>query len=161
MRLAREYPDQSTLTDLGLSKALILLGVPEDERDAFTEGVHDVNGEEKRVDEMSSRETKKAVRDYNNKKAEETSPADEATGESEPENTNQEHESYDPANAIVASICHLEKDIDSMLKNFEAQIGDTEDYDESISLLREFCNKTLKKLPPVMPTQDQLSQEDI
>ena len=39
MRIAREYPNPSTLTDLGASKALALLAIPAEDREAFAEAV--------------------------------------------------------------------------------------------------------------------------
>jgi chromosome segregation ATPase len=51
------------VTELGSSKALIMLALPPVERDAFAEEVHEVNGEEKTVSDMSKRELEKAVRE--------------------------------------------------------------------------------------------------
>lgn len=61
MRLAREWKNPQTFADLGTSKALELLALPESERDQFMEEKHPVNGEEKTVAEMSARELKKAI----------------------------------------------------------------------------------------------------
>jgi hypothetical protein len=55
MRLAREYPNPSALTDLGASKALILLALPPGERESFAE--------ENDAAAMSTRELEKAVRE--------------------------------------------------------------------------------------------------
>jgi len=63
MRLAREYPKPSTLTVLGASKALQLLALSPSEREKFIEEKHDVNGQEKTVEEMSTRELRDAIRD--------------------------------------------------------------------------------------------------
>ena len=63
MRLAREYSNPSLVTDLGTSKALVLLALPPAERDSFVEETHVVNGEEKNVTDMSKRELDKAVRE--------------------------------------------------------------------------------------------------
>jgi DNA repair exonuclease SbcCD ATPase subunit len=63
MRLAREYTNPSPVTDLGSSKALILLALPPDEREAFADETHAVNGEDKTVSDMSKRELEKAVRE--------------------------------------------------------------------------------------------------
>ena len=46
MRLAREWSNPQTLADLGASKALTLLALPEEERDEFISSVHVVDGEE-------------------------------------------------------------------------------------------------------------------
>ena len=63
MRLAREYPNPSPATDLGVAKALQLLALPAEEREVFVTETHEVNGEEKTVLEMSKRELAKAIRE--------------------------------------------------------------------------------------------------
>ncbi len=65
MRLAKEYTNSSPVTALGASKALILLALPEDERESFMEQTHNINGEEKTALEMSKRELEKAVKEKN------------------------------------------------------------------------------------------------
>ena len=74
MRLAREYPNPSPVTDLGTSKALLLLALPENEREDFATQKHEVNGIEKSVSEMSKRELEKVIRERDEAtlKAEET-----------------------------------------------------------------------------------------
>ena len=63
MRLAREWTNQTTLSDLGASKALMLLALPEMERDQFISEPHLINGQEKVVIDMSVRELEKAIRE--------------------------------------------------------------------------------------------------
>lgn len=65
MTLAREYGDSNAtlVSDLGPTKALALLALPESERDAFVSESHSVDGEEKTVIDMSAREFKKAIRE--------------------------------------------------------------------------------------------------
>lgn len=63
MMLAREYSNPATLRDLGYSKALVLLALPEKSRDEFIEAPHVVNGEEKTVADMSVRELKAAIKE--------------------------------------------------------------------------------------------------
>lgn len=72
MRLAREWTNPNTLADLGASKALMLLALPEQERDQFIE--------EHNVIDMSARELEKAVkeRDEALRTAEEAKAAAEA-----------------------------------------------------------------------------------
>ena len=65
MRISKEYQNPSPVTDLGVSKALILLALPRFERDEFVAEKHVVNGEEKSVNEMSKRELEAAVREKN------------------------------------------------------------------------------------------------
>jgi len=63
MRLAKEYRNPQTVADLGASKALALLALPESEREEFLSEKHQVNGEEKTVIDMTSRELEKAIRE--------------------------------------------------------------------------------------------------
>lgn len=63
MRLAREWSNPQALADLGAAKALTLLALPETERAAFAAETHLVDGEEKTVIDMTSRELEKAVRE--------------------------------------------------------------------------------------------------
>ena len=63
MRLAKEYPNPSPVTDLGTSKALILLALPPAERETFLEESHVVDGGEKAVPDMSKRELERAVQE--------------------------------------------------------------------------------------------------
>lgn len=65
MRIAKEYKNPSLVTDLGASKALVLLTLPASERENFVAEKHTVSGEEKSVMEMSKRELEKAIRERN------------------------------------------------------------------------------------------------
>ena len=61
MRIAREYSKSAEIADLGASKALALLALPESERERFAGERHLVDGEEKTVSEMTARELKAAI----------------------------------------------------------------------------------------------------
>lgn len=63
MRLARDWTNRQTLADLGASKALQLLALPEAEREVFLGETHEVNGEEKSVIDMSARELAQAIKE--------------------------------------------------------------------------------------------------
>ena len=62
MRIAREYSKSAEIADLGASKALALLALPESERERFAGERHLVDGEEKTVSEMTARELKAAIK---------------------------------------------------------------------------------------------------
>lgn len=80
MRIAREYSKSAEIADLGASKALALLALPESERAEFASGTHLVNGVEKSVSEMTAKELKTAIeeRDKARREAEEQKAAAEA-----------------------------------------------------------------------------------
>lgn len=63
MRIAREWTNPTALSDLGATKALTLLALPPEERQQFIEENHIVDGEEKSVIDMTSRELEKAIRE--------------------------------------------------------------------------------------------------
>lgn len=63
MRLAREWTNRQALADLGAAKALSLLALPPDEREQFMAQSHEVDGQEKAVVDMTSRELDKAIKD--------------------------------------------------------------------------------------------------
>lgn len=77
MKLAREWTNSSALTNLGATKALQLLALPESERKEFLSETHQVNGEEKTVIDMTSRELAKAIKERDEaRKAAEQAQAD-------------------------------------------------------------------------------------
>ena len=91
MRLAREWSNPSTLTDLGASKALQLLALPESERDVFLSETHEVNGEEKTVIDMSARELAQAIKERDAAlKAAEQAKADQSAAEQAREKMSQD-----------------------------------------------------------------------
>ena len=69
MRLAREYSKSAEIADLGATKALALLALPESEREKFAAEKHVVNGAEKSVEDMTGEELKKAIRERDEAKA--------------------------------------------------------------------------------------------
>ena len=63
MKLVRKYSIPEALRDLGYTKALMLLALPDETRDEYIEATHIVGGEEKTVAEMSTRELKAALKE--------------------------------------------------------------------------------------------------
>lgn len=63
MRLAREYEKSAEIADLGASKALALLALPESERADFIAEKHVVSGEEKSVADMTGAELKQVIKE--------------------------------------------------------------------------------------------------
>jgi len=77
IRLAREWSNPQALADLGATKALTLLALPPEEREIFMAENHIVDGEEKNVIDMTSRELEKAIRERDEaRKAMESAQAD-------------------------------------------------------------------------------------
>ena len=65
MRLWKEYGKSALSADLSISKALVLLALPESEREDFAAEKHTVNGEEKTVSSMTVKELEKAIAERN------------------------------------------------------------------------------------------------
>ena len=82
MRLAREWTNQTALSDLGATKALTLLALPPEERETFMAESHLVDGEEKTVVDMTSRELERAIKERDAARQEaEAAKADAQTAE--------------------------------------------------------------------------------
>lgn len=73
MQCAIEFENRSALTNLNQSKIFALLDVPAEEREVFISTPHEVNGQSKTVDEMTTRELQQAIKEKNDalKKSEE------------------------------------------------------------------------------------------
>lgn len=63
MQLAKAYGNSTSVSGLGMTKALILLELPDEDRETFINDQHEVNGKMLTVGEMSTRETRKIVHD--------------------------------------------------------------------------------------------------
>jgi len=82
MRIAREWSNPTAVSDLGARKALLLLSLPPEERESFMAENHIVDGEEKNVIDMTSRELEKAIRERDEaRKAMEAAQADARSAE--------------------------------------------------------------------------------
>lgn len=63
MRLAKGYGESATVALLGTRKALALLALEESEREEFLAEKHEINGEEKTAEDMSTEELERAIRE--------------------------------------------------------------------------------------------------
>lgn len=61
MQLARAYANSTSVTNLGMTKALAWLTLPDTQREAFISEPHEVNGQQKTVSNMSVREIHRAI----------------------------------------------------------------------------------------------------
>ena len=66
IQLARAFPDATSVTHLGMTKALALLALPEAQRDSFIAAPHEINGSQKQITDMSVRELKSVIRQQTN-----------------------------------------------------------------------------------------------
>lgn len=63
MKIAEEFSNSSAGRNLGARKLFLLLDVPAEEREEFVEKKHIVDDEEKAVDEMTTRELERVIRE--------------------------------------------------------------------------------------------------
>lgn len=64
MKVANEFSNPQSIADLGATKIFKLLDIKKDKREEFINKKHEVDGKEKTVFEMSTRELKKAIREH-------------------------------------------------------------------------------------------------
>lgn len=62
MKLARSYSNSAMLQNLDMTKALLLLSVPENEREEFINKPHDIDGNQKSVNKMNSKELRRVIK---------------------------------------------------------------------------------------------------
>lgn len=62
IQLAEAFPDATSVTHLGITKALALLALRETQREEFIREPHEINGTQKTIDNMSVRELRHVIR---------------------------------------------------------------------------------------------------
>ncbi len=70
MRVAIEVSKTTSLSDLPISKVYVLLDLPPEEREEFISLPHEVNGQEKTIDIMSTKEVQQLIKEKNQIEAE-------------------------------------------------------------------------------------------
>ena len=72
MRIAKEYRNPQLIADMGNSatKALLLLSLPADEREEFVGEAHEIDGEEKTVADMTTKEMERLLKELEAERAE-------------------------------------------------------------------------------------------
>lgn len=63
IQVATEFGNRSAMTTLEPTKIFALLDIPSEERENFISQSHEVNGQTKTVDEMTSRELQKVIKE--------------------------------------------------------------------------------------------------
>lgn len=122
MRLAKEYSNTSALTYLGTSKALALLAFEPEEREAFAAESHVVNGEEKTVEDMTSRELEQAIRERKEAlEAKEAAEAEKRLAEQSRDKLSQE---MTIANATMDSLRETETHLDGVIADLRKERED-------------------------------------
>ncbi|MGH4125131.1 MAG: DUF3102 domain-containing protein [Clostridium sp.] len=63
MRIASEFSNSESIKNLGTRKLFLMLEVPSEQRETFIAEPHEVNGETKTVEDMTTRELQKAIKE--------------------------------------------------------------------------------------------------
>lgn len=79
IQLAKAFPDATSVSHLGMTKALALLALPEGQREDFINEPHEVNGKQKLIDNMSVREVRHTIQEQI-KSAQDTQETDTPVG---------------------------------------------------------------------------------
>lgn len=161
MKIAEGYKDSDTVSSLGTRKALALLAFEDSEREEFLAEKHEVNGEEKTVQEMTSAELDEAIRAR--KQAEEElakAKQEKLDAEVRADNFAKEAEKA-KANADLAKASG-EKMADDM-KNLKSQLKDQKAQAATASAEAEELRQKLKDLQdkPVDVAVREPSEEEI
>lgn len=80
IQLYEAFPDATSVSHLGMTKALSLLALPEAQRETFLNELHEVNGKRKSVGDMSVREIRAAIREQTTPLEKPVEDATESTG---------------------------------------------------------------------------------
>lgn len=160
MRIAEAYKDADTVTALGTRKALALLAFKEDEREEFLAEEHEVNGEEKTVQEMTSAELDEAIRAR--KQAEEelvTAKQEKLDAEVRAENFAREAEKA-RADADVAkeSGVKMAEDIKILKANLKDQKAQNEQHSAEADELRRELEE-IRNRPVEVAVQDPTEEQ--
>jgi hypothetical protein len=146
MRLAREFPQATTLSSLGYSRSYALLALPPAERELFLEKSHEVKGELKEVTAMSVREVGTAVQQYKMELKGEPSPSKDSTVKQKPK-----AELVSNRKDFHTNFQFVQSGIDGLLAYIRGQQSDPETYNDHCKALRDMCSRALNDLQSFAP----------
>lgn len=63
IRVATEFSNTKAIADLSITKVYALLDLPTEEREGFLSTSHEINGQTKTVDEMTTRQLQQAIKE--------------------------------------------------------------------------------------------------
>ncbi len=163
IRVAKEFPDVQALARLGQTKVFTLLELPTAERQEFIEKTHIVDGTEKTVEEMTTRELKKAIAEKEEalkktelatKKAEMAEKIAEAYKEElmrikqqEPEVIEVEKVVYKTPDDVLLKLQKLEQKNNELSEEVQKYQKDSKEY-----------NDLLKQIEELKSTKDSLNE---
>jgi len=151
MKLANGYPNSTMMANLGCTKAEILLDVPEEDRDAFLDEVHEINGDMVQVSKMNVGNFQKAV----NKKIGKEVETDETEGQPDPSDshdTKETNENSDAVTVFLGDVAYIDQRLECMQKALTEQIKDTNEREELRTLLLDILDKNLQKFRLLIST---------
>ena len=153
MRVAKEFNDVQALARLGQTKIFQLLEVAENEREEFMNSTHEVNGIQKTVDEMSTRELQKVIKE----KEEVLKRYNEAQ--------TQANELRDSNNSLQSDLRTKEqaiKDAKADIKELQDELKEkTKDLKSEKDKLAERCRELQRKLDEAEKNNDDEAAEEL
>lgn len=153
MKVAETFSNTQLVSHLGISKSLILLGVPKEELEDFLEETHDVNGIQKSIEDMSKRELKDVIRlhtrgiefDENDVEIEESMEADDIENEDEDTEEDLKTDYFEELiGDTEKQLKNLRLDIYSLLDTFAKFKNEPKIYTQLLDKLRSVCKEGLK-----------------
>jgi hypothetical protein len=143
MRIAKEFANNSPVTNLGYSKVSVLLTLPKDERNEFLNRTHNIGGIEKKVQEMSKREIQDQVRER--LIALKPAPPTEDEFQLEPiTKKSQKSKKLNFVSDFIANINKLDSCVNEIISGY---FYDPVMYSEAYNALYSFCMYTLENIP--------------
>jgi len=140
MRLADEFTNATPVSELGCTKAYILLSLPPEEREDFIADSHEVDGEVKSVADMSKRELEEIIREKKQKSK--TPPLETFKEMSMPSMTMNAKNSL--TYAFESKLKSAHGCVDEMFKSL-SELSDRPGTCEDLSSkLRELCEVTIR-----------------
>jgi hypothetical protein len=167
MQLANEYSNTTAVSDLGMSKALLLLALPKAERNVFIKQEHFVGNIKKRVCDMSNREMLSVLQ--RNKAEQDKKAVSENPVNKSEQKTNWHNKSDTPNEILVMTETTVDTEreekpavkspkefrvdfslvsssIEGMLNFIGSVEHEQDDRKDAYKELRNLCEETLKKL---------------
>lgn len=145
MKLARSYPNSTAVQNIGMTKALVLLSVPENRREEFINNSHDVDGNQKHVDKMTSRELRLVIK--------------KEIGSNNSDDTKSKMKPFTKDNMRKDFLSNLDTSIKSLKKEFkfyemdEGNTEITEEFRKSLDSITDVAEKCKERINSKISTE--------
>ena len=142
MRIAEKYSNPKAVSDLGITKADMLLALPSDEREPLMTEDFEIKGLSKNVYTMSTRDLKDVINSRKKTQKEETTPVETASADT----TSKRKSNTNGKKEFHSNFRYVQDCITGMVDYINSQRDDSYTYKDLSSVLRTLCDDTLKLL---------------